>query len=138
MLDTLLPPDKTVVKFINVLQKIINRYIDICQSEDKATPPTILRTSWEVSTSHDIQVLLLTSSSTFQDTLVVVLACIRQAWACVHDDTVFTTEPSVFFPSEPCLLTYRITPAKFEVQQNVLRNAARQLPAPVTTYQSGV
>lgn len=108
VLHTLLLTDKTVVKFINVLQKIIKGYIGTCQSEDKA--PKILRALWVMSTSHDIRVLLLTNSNMFQDALVVVLACIRQAWACVHDETVFTTEPSVFFPSEPCLLAYRTTP----------------------------
>ncbi|WP_337049197.1 hypothetical protein [Serratia fonticola] len=96
-----------------------------------------------MDTSRDIQVMLMLNLSTFccrqqQEGEETVLALIRQAWAATYRDTPFTMEPQVFFPLEPCFLACRTIPAKFTPQHEVLRNIARQLPAPVAFYRSNV
>ncbi|UAN45236.1 inovirus-type Gp2 protein [Serratia sp. JSRIV001] len=141
--DALRLPEEAVVQFIHALQQMTHQYIEIRQSEGKAVPPTMLRILWGVGSSRDIQVMLMLNLSTFccrqqQEGEETVLALIRQAWAATHGDTPFTTEPQVFFPSEPCFLACRTIPAKFTAQHEVLRSIARQLPAPVAFYRSNV
>ncbi|WP_024529836.1 YagK/YfjJ domain-containing protein [Serratia fonticola] len=141
--DALRPLEEAVVQFIHALQQMTHRYIEKRQSEGKAAPPTILRVLWGMGTSRDIQVILMLNLSTFccrqqQEDAETVLVLIRQAWAATCRDTPFTTDPQVFFPSEPCLFACRTIPAKFTAQHEVLRNIARQLPAPVAFYRSNV
>jgi hypothetical protein len=137
------PPGEAVVQCIHALQQMTHRYIEKRQSEGKAAPPTMLRVLWGIGTSRDIQVMLMLNLSTFccrqqQEDAETVLVLIRQAWAATCHDTPFTTEPQVFFPSEPYVLACRTIPAKFTAQYEVLRNIARQLPAPVAFYRSSV
>ncbi|RBQ35310.1 hypothetical protein C2125_06415 [Rahnella aquatilis] len=84
--ETVFIPEEDAVQFVNTLQETISRYIAIRQSEGKVTPPTILRALWGVSTSRDIQMLLLVNSRTFcgrqhQEGQKTILALIRNAWA---------------------------------------------------------